>query len=168
MRGLLNILRVALTVILCMVLLANLWLLASRLLLHEALPKLFGYSQAIVLSGSMEPAFSAGDMLIFEEAPRYAVRDVVIFRQDDAFVTHRIVREENGGFVTQGDANNAADKALVEPSRIEGRMIAVIPGIGGLLTFLRTPLGLLILILGGILLIEGPNIAGAISRKRVR
>lgn len=164
MKIILKALRIVITVLLCVLILANIWLLAARFIFHEDLPKLFGYSQAIVVSGSMEPTFSAGDMIIFREEEGCGVGDVVIFRQDGVFVTHRIVAETEGGFITRGDANNTEDSETLDPTQIEGVLTAIVPGVGGVLSFLRTPLGILILILTGILLIEGPNIATALKK----
>lgn len=166
MKRFLAILRITVTVLLCLVLLLNLWLLVARFFFHQELPKVFGFSQAIVVSGSMEPSFSAGDMLLYRECEAYNEGDVVIFRSNGAYVTHRIVGKEAGGFITKGDANNTADQSLADPAWIEGKMVAVIPGIGGLLTFLRTPLGLLILIVVGIALLEAPAIVNRCKRRK--
>lgn len=161
----LTVLRGVLIGVLCLILAVNLWLVAARLLLGQDLPKLAGCSQAVVLSGSMEPAFSAGDMLIFNECPAYTVGDVVIFRSGESFVTHRIVGERDGGFVTKGDANNTEDKELLSTGSIEGRLLLVVPGVGGALTFLRSPLGLLLLVLVGVALIESDTLLDLLGKR---
>ncbi|MBC8571215.1 signal peptidase I [Zongyangia hominis] len=166
MKKFLKILRGLVIVLLCLVLLVNLWLLAARFLLRQDLPKLFGYSQAIVVSGSMEPTFSVGDMVVFKKREQYEMQDVVIFRQGGSFVTHRIVGTAEGGFITQGDANNAKDQDILDPKQIEGAMVAIIPWVGGVISFLRTPLGLLILILTGFALIEGPQITAKLKKNK--
>lgn len=165
MKKLLKILRWLAFLVLAALLAVNLWFIAARLLLHQDLPKLGGFSQAIVISGSMEPAFSAGDMLIFREQAGYSVGEVVIFRHGGSFVTHRIVGEDEAGFITQGDANNAADSQPLAEADIEGRLLYIIPGVGGALSFLRTPLGILLLIAAVIILIEAPRLA---KRRRER
>ena len=119
---------------------------------------MLGFSTSAVLSGSMEPAFSAGDFLIYREQAAYAVGDIVIFSEGGNYITHRIVGEVDGGFITQGDANNAPDQAILDPNNIEGRMVMFIPGLGGFILFLRTPLGVLCLIVLGLLFLELPNI----------
>ena len=158
MKPLLTLIRAILIGVLAAAVLVNCWLIASRVLLHEDLPKLFGYSEAIVLSGSMEPTFSTGDLLIFKEQQSYEVGDVVIFDSNGMFVTHRIVRAENGAFVTKGDANNTNDAGTLAPTSIEGSLVLTIPGVGNVLTFLKTPLGLLLLVAACLALIEVPRL----------
>ena len=161
-----KIVQSILIIALSIILLINLYFAVSTLVLGEKLPTLFGYSQAKVLSGSMEPVFSAGDMLVFKDKESYEVNDIVIFSQGNAFVTHRIVGEENGGFITKGDANNVEDKELLKEENIKGEVVLIIPNIGQLLEFLKTPLGLLLLFITGLLLIEIPRIIDT-KRKKV-
>lgn len=116
-----------------------------------------GLKNAVVLSGSMEPTFSAGDMLIYFERNEYEINDVVLFGSDNTFITHRIVGYENGYFITKGDANNTEDLELLDPGNIEGKMILIIPNLGYAIDFFSTPLGLLILILMGIVVFEVPK-----------
>lgn len=168
MKTALKLLRGLIFVLLCLVLAVNLWLIGARLLLHQELPKIFGYSQAVVISGSMEPAFSAGDMVIFKDRDSYEAGDVVIFRQGGAFVTHRIAREQDGAFITKGDANNTEDSEPLPPENIEGELVFIIPRIGTVLSFLKTPLGLLILIVSGFALIEVPAMIENSKGKRVK
>lgn len=166
MKKILSIFRGMTVLFLALLLLLNLWLLASRFLLHKDLPKLFGYSHAVVLSGSMEPTFSPGDLLVFQEKERYHVEDVVVFRQGSSLVTHRIVAETPDGFFTQGDANNTEDQDLLDPTQIEGILVWILPEVGNVMTFLISPLGILTLIMTGFLLIKLSHVWEKQSRKR--
>lgn len=168
MKKALKVFRIIVIVPLSLVLLVNLWLLFSRVALKNELPKFFGFSTATVLSGSMEPTFSAGDILVFREADSYSVGDIVIFSQGDALVTHRIVDETSDGFVTRGDANNSNDIQALDEENIEGVMLCAVPFIGQVFTFLRTPLGILVLVIIGFLLIELPSITELIKTKKVK
>lgn len=166
MMKLLKAVRTIVIVLLSLILLINLWLIGARVLLRQELPKFLGFSQATVLSGSMEPVFSAGDMLIFRERERYEVGDIVIFRRGADLVTHRIVAEADGGLITRGDANNTEDPDLLDPSLIEGSLVRVLPGAGRVLGFLRTPLGLLLLVLAALVCVNPPHLPGPFRRKR--
>lgn len=152
-----KIFKVIITIILSVVILVNLWLVFSRFILKDDLPSVFGYKTAVVLSGSMEPTFSAGDMLIYKEQNEYEINDIIIFESYGSYVTHRIIGQENESFITQGDANNTADQELLSPSQIEGEMILIIPSVGTVINFLTTPLGLLILIFIGVAVFEIPK-----------
>lgn len=166
MRVLIKALRFLLAAALCAVILLNLWMLYQTRVQGKDAPELFGASQYIVTSGSMEPAFSAGDMILVKRQDSYQLGDIVTFREaGGATVTHRIVGRVEGQFITQGDANNMEDPELLAPENIVGKLWAVLPGAGGAVLFFRSPLGLLILIVAGALLIKLPDWAGALKTK---
>ena len=149
-----NILIIFLTAIL----LLNLYLVVVQVVLHNELPKLFGMTQIIVISGSMEPVVRVGDILLIREQSAYETGDVVTYRSGSSLITHRVIETDGTGLVTQGDANNAAD-APIELSQVEGQMLLRIPKLGYAALMLRTPLGFLITIAGGLLLIIVPTLA---------
>lgn len=137
---------------------ALLWMAGARLLAKEEPPTLFGYAPLMVLSGSMEPALSAGDMVIIRRAREYEIGDIITFaQQDDVLVTHRIIAREAGGCRTQGDANNTPDEALVTLPQIKGRVVWAIPRLGAALLFLRTPGGLVLVLGLGLALVFWPE-----------
>ena len=166
MKMIIKIVRGAVIALLCLLLAVNLWLIAARVLLHQDLPKMFGFSQAVVMSGSMEPLFKAGDVVVFQEKDSYDVGDVVIFRRDGVFITHRIAGVQADGFITKGDANNTEDREVLQPGNIEGELVLIIPGIGVVMNFLRSPLGILIIVVVGLLLVELPEIIGRHKGRR--
>lgn len=166
MRAMIKILRGALTAILCVVLLVNVWLLFQQAVLKKEAPQVLGYSHYIVTSGSMEPEFSAGDLVLVKSEDSYQLGDIVTFTDSvGAVVTHRITGRVDGQFITKGDANNTEDGELLAPENIIGRLQCVLPGVGSVVLFLRSPLGLLILIVFGVLLIKLPDWAGVLKTK---
>lgn len=85
-----------------------------------------------VTTGSMEEDIHRGDyILIYKKDRNYKVGDVVTFRIDDYFVTHRIVKIEDEYITTKGDANNAED-AKINKSAIVGKVIIA----GGILNII--------------------------------
>lgn len=149
-----GILRGALLLLLVAVIGMNGVLLVKRLVYKEALPSLWGYSIVTVLSGSMEPEFSPGAMLLIQKRTEYQVGDVVTYEQQGSFVTHRIVEADETSYLTQGDANNAPDAHRIHDEDICGAVRLVIPGVGHAALFLKTPLGALVMILAFLALIE--------------
>ena len=128
-----------------LVLAASVWLILSRFWLKQEVPSVLGYSPVYVLSGSMEPTFSAGDMIIIHPQSRYEPGDVVTFYSDGELVTHRIVGESPAGFTVKGDANNVTDGELVREQDIVGKQVQVLPGAGAALLFFRSRKGMVIL-----------------------
>jgi signal peptidase len=103
-------------------------------------PTLFGYGNAIVISGSMEPNISVNDLVITKKQPTYNKDEVILFHSNTALVTHRIVEVKEARYLTQGDANNTVDEWL-DKSQIEGKVIFVIPAVGFIQEFFSTKLG---------------------------
>ena len=54
---------------------------------------------------------------------------------------------------TKGDANNAPD-APIELSAVKGKVVGVIPGVGGIVKILKTPTATAIMLVGAVLLLE--------------
>jgi len=112
-------------------------------------PRLGLFQVETVLSGSMEPRFQPGDLLVVVPEPLSEVRpgQVLSFHAptpDHRVETHRVVRVINPGphpvIITKGDANSAPDPWR---ARLHGttawRMVAVVPAAGSLIRTLRDP-----------------------------
>lgn len=111
------------------------------------------YQIKVVLSGSMEPAIHTGSIVVIKPVEQYNVGDVVIFGKDtakDVPTTHRIVssRAVEGVmlFTTKGDANKSPDTTEIRLSDIHGKALLDIPYLGYVIDFVKTPLGLILVI----------------------
>lgn len=132
----------------------NGYMLFARYALKQGMPQIMGFSFAVVVTGSMEPEISAGDFIVNQSADRYVVGDVITFydAQMGEYVTHRVILAEDGRYLTKGDANNGADRFSVPSDAVVGKVVAVFRGVGGVVSFFQSPLGLFALIGGGILI----------------
>jgi signal peptidase I len=100
-----------------------------------------------VQSGSMEPTFPQGSMLVVEpiHASQVQVGMAVVFVDpaDPArFVTHRVVEVSSNGslqFWTQGDANMTRDPLPVPARSIRGRVRSAVSGLGFIAGWLQWP-----------------------------
>jgi signal peptidase len=112
-------------------------------------PRLGLFQIETVLSGSMEPVFEPGDLLVVVPEPLTDVRagQVLSFQTpapDNRVETHRVVRVINPGphpvIITKGDANSASDPWH---ARLHGatawRMAGVVPHAGAAIRTLRRP-----------------------------
>lgn len=129
----------------------------------SGVPNILGYAPLSVQSNSMEDTFTTGDLLISKVTndpwETYEVGDIVSFpiEIDGTVVlnTHRIVEvveDDNITYYkTQGDnkqTNPEPDEDLQTSSTIVARYTGTkIPGLGNLLSFIRTQLGFFLCVL---------------------
>lgn len=148
-----NVARTALLVLVSLVLGVNVYLWNARSLMGNALPMPFGCGAAVVLSGSMEPTYSTGDLIFVKAQERYGLGDIVVYQSGSMLVVHRIVEMDGETVTTRGDANNADDSA-VAISAIKGRVIGHVPYVGTLVRLVKTPAVTFALVAGAILMVE--------------
>lgn len=120
-------------------------------------PSLFGYTVQRISSGSMEPEFLVGDVILSKEIDDVAslkVGDIITFKGGDQFgnnnVTHRVVvapKEENGTMMlqTKGDANEVYDEPI-RADQVQSKYICKISFLTKLYAFFLSPWGLLVFI----------------------
>ncbi len=147
MAKLKKILSIIAISLIALVLICNLYIIISKKVTGKQNATVFGFSAAVVLSGSMEPEFSVDDMVITKKCDSYEVGDIIMFETATSNTTHRIKEITDKGFITQGDANNAPDQAPVNEEQIVGRVITVIPNAGRVIGFFQSPFGMLLLLL---------------------
>lgn len=149
-----KVLYIILLVILVPILLINLVIMVKSFVSKDEVPSIFGYKPMIVLTGSMEPTIKRGDLVLSKEvnATSLKVDDIISYRDNEnAIITHRIVTITNGEdgleFTTKGDANNTEDSIVIKENMIEGIYVNRIPGLGTILEFIQTPVGIVLVIL---------------------
>lgn len=151
-----TVLRLILLVICGAVLGVNVYLANAKSLVGNQMPMPFGYGASVVLSGSMEPEFSKGDLIIVGEADSYQERDIVVFQDGASLVVHRIIEIDGEKIITQGDANNVPDEPI-ELSAIKGKVLFHIDKLGTIVSFFKTPVGTVLIIAAAIALVEIPR-----------
>lgn len=119
----------------------------------KAMPMPFGYSSAVVLSGSMEPELSVNDLIIVHQQESYDIGDVIVYQNGYDLIVHRIIDINGETVTTMGDANNTADEPISEKN-IKGCVVKSIPFLGVIVNFLKSTVGIIIMIVAAFLLIE--------------
>lgn len=154
------------TVLVVLVVLCAVSLLSSRLL---------GYRVFTVLSGSMEPIYSPGDLIYVKEVDPRSVEkgDIITFVMNEqlAVATHQVIdiRDGEGGvryFQTKGTANETPDMDPVHENNLIGVPQFSIPLLGYVSNFVQTPPGLYITIAVGVALIALVFLPDMIGRKK--
>lgn len=164
MKRLWNAVRVAAVFVFLIVIAGNVYFLAARVWFHQEAPELFRFSQAVVMSGSMEPELSVGDMVLIRREEEYHAGEIITFSDGGSPTTHRILEETPEGFVTKGDANNVPDGGIVHPGMVYGRVALIIPKLGSAALFLRTPAGWTVLFVLAAALLFGKDVVPRLSK----
>lgn len=133
-------------------------LLVIALLLPVFAARMLGYEVYDVVSGSMEPAIPQGSLVLVQRTLWQEIRpgDVIAFESGGSVVTHRVIeiRQQEGEFVTKGDANEQEDIRPTSFFDLIGRVEHCIPVLGTVFAaFVGTQgkMRLFALLLGGIL-----------------
>lgn len=147
-----RIISIALLIILIPVILVNLIMIIKTYARPDHLPDVFGIKPAIVLSGSMSPLFETNALIFVKEidTDELTEGDVICFLQGGTAITHRIEKiillDGEQCYITKGDANNTVDQLTVSSAQIEGRYIGQIAGIGKIVLFMQSTLGMILFI----------------------
>ena len=116
----------------------------------NSVPMPFGVGAAVVLSGSMEPELSVGDLIIVAQQEEYVEREIVVYQDGASTITHRIIRITEEEVIVKGDANNTED-APISPDRM---VVLASPLVGYLIEAIKTPIGTLLLLALAVVLLE--------------
>lgn len=106
-----------------------------------------------VLSGSMSPEISAGDMVAVKKVNPQDIRegDIISYRRGREYVTHRVVgiASENSriSFMTKGDANDDKDAETIASENLVGKVVFTVPKAGYMVQYVRSPPGFVIFII---------------------
>ncbi len=151
------------------VLIINCTLLFKGYTNKDEVPGIGGYFPLIVLTDSMYPEFSGGDLIISKtvDAEDVKVGDVIAFfdpaGNGTSIVTHRVIEitTEDGklSFLTKGDANNVSDSVPATEDDLVGMYTGIhIPGAGNIAMFMQTTTGLIVCVVLPLLLLIGYDV----------
>lgn len=150
------------TILVALVVLLAVFLLGSRLI---------GLQVFNVISGSMEPTYSVGDLLYVKTVDPDSVQagDPITFvlNEDLIVATHRVVEvdAQNRYFYTKGDANDTMDASPVHFNNLIGVPVFSIPLLGYVSAFIQNPPGMYIAIGLGVLLLAAVFLPDLLVKK---
>ena len=143
----------------------NLFVLNANYLTGNAVPMPFGYGASVVLSGSMEPTLSVGDLLIVKAQKHYKIGDIVVYQSGKMSVVHRIVALDEEMVVTCGDANNANDEPF-PVTAIKGAVTLVVPRVGRMIWAMKSPVATALMLVLAVLLVEWSFRSGKAEKEK--
>lgn len=151
------------TALVALIVLCAVFLMGSRII---------GYQVYTVISGSMEPEYSVGDLLYVKKVDVNTIKvgDPITFilNEDLVVATHRVVKvdAENQRFYTKGDANEIPDSEPVHFKNVIGVPQFAIPKLGYVSDFVQNPPGTYITIAVGIVLVLLVFVPDLVSKKK--
>lgn len=145
-----NKLFIVVVCVLSTIILINISFIIKGKLMPEKVPELLGYKPMIIISESMSPKFSKGDLVIVKETNLEELQqgEIISYRtEDNAIVTHRIEKiiNENGNIYiqTKGDKNQSKDPIVITKANYEGKYLFHIPQIGNFYLYISTTSGMI-------------------------
>lgn len=122
-------------------------------------PNIFGYNFYYVLTQSMEPEISAGEIIIGQKVEPESLRvgDIVTYKGESGsvknkIITHKIIDINDGMFTTQGVANDIPDPPIYS-TQIISKYVASVPLAGKIFTVINTEYGFIFLIVTPLVLL---------------
>lgn len=109
---------------------------------------LFGYTFFEVATGSMSGTIEIGDVVVVEITKDVNENEIIVYKDGENFVTHRLIEKAGDRLIAKGDANNSEDKPITE-EQILGKVIYILPKIGIWREIFLSPeiIGLILLLL---------------------
>ena len=150
------------TVLVVLVVIFAVFLMGSRLI---------GLQVYHVISPSMEPTYSVGDLIYVKEVDPDSVKvgDPITFvlNEDLVVATHRVVAvdSENRQFTTKGDANETEDAAPVHFNNLIGVPVFAIPLLGHVSAYIQDPPGMYVAIALGVVLLAAVFLPDLLTKK---
>ena len=109
---------------------------------------IFGYTFFEVATGSMSPTIEVGDIVIVKITKEIEKNDIIIYKENNSYIAHRLIEKKDNLLVAKGDANNSKDKPI-KYEDIMGKVILTVPKVGLFRKIILSPeiIGLIVLVL---------------------
>ena len=139
------ILNILITVVVVITII-GLYYMAQVKILNKDYANIFGYTFFEVATGSMTNTINIGDIVVVKVNETFKENDIIVYKEENSFITHRVIKIDGQDLITRGDANNSEDKPI-KSDQILGKVIYIIPKIGIWRKVLASPeiLGMIII-----------------------
>lgn len=146
MNKVLKIIKYLFIVLLVIIGFINIISITSIYVFDKDYPNIFGYSYFEVRTGSMRDTIKEQDIVVVKLDDKYEVGDIITYKKNDSYITHRIVNMNDRKIVTKGDANNTEDNPI-EAEQVVGKVEWIIPELGIILRVITDKTTIILLFL---------------------
>ncbi|MCR5186074.1 MAG: signal peptidase I [Clostridia bacterium] len=98
----------------------------------------FGYTFFQVITGSMEPTIKVKDIVVEKITKDVSIDNIITYKYNDDYVTHRVIKRGGNFVVTKGDNNNDIDEPVLIDN-VVGKVIFIIPNVAIWIKVITTP-----------------------------
>ena len=60
----------------------------------------------------MEPTINVKDLIVVSQTDKIKENDIITYRDNNDFITHRVIKIEGDILTTKGDSNNSTDTKI--------------------------------------------------------
>jgi signal peptidase I len=128
----------ALIVLVSVLIIIGIYYATQVTILKKDYANLFGYTIFEVATGSMADTINIGDVVVVKITKDVQENDIIVFQEENDFITHRLITKNDEQIITKGDANNSQDKPITE-EQILGEVIKIIPNVGTWKIVIQSP-----------------------------
>lgn len=111
--------------ILVIIAMAAIWTSIQLNVQNKEYINIFGYSMFSTATGSMSPTIKIGDIVFVKIGEDAKEEDIITYKKDNEFITHRIIKIDGESIIAKGDNNNTEDEAITKEAII-GKVVFTI------------------------------------------
>lgn len=111
--------------VLCVIAIIVIWGFGQLNVQKKDYINIFGYSVFSTETGSMSPTMEKGDIVIIKIGDEIREKDIITYKKENVFITHRIEKINEDSIIAKGDRNNTEDEPIKKDDII-GRVVFII------------------------------------------
>lgn len=138
-----------LMIILIILLVIVLYCYAQLRILNKDYINFCGYTVFRVITGSMSDTIKPQDIVIVKITKDVGVDDIITYKNNNDFITHRVIERNEKQIVTKGDANTSQDEPITT-NDIIGKVVYIVKNVGVWINVFKTPQVIIAIIISGI------------------
>ena len=116
----------------------GIYYIAQIKIMNKDYADIFGYTFFEVATGSMSGTIEIGDVVIVKITDDVKENDIIVYKEENNYITHRLIKKDNDEYTTKGDANNSEDTPI-KSEQVLGIVTKIIPKVGIWRKVLLTP-----------------------------
>lgn len=128
-KRIINVIINILVILAIFIIMVSIYYLIQTKIFGNKFINIFGYTAFEVATGSMSGSIEIGDYIIVKLTKDVKLEDVIVYKQGENTITHRIVYIDGEKITTKGDANNIEDTPITM-NDIIGKVIFTIKKAG--------------------------------------